>query len=70
MQYATFTLASYSNGPREQYLKADLRVFGYLKAYAKARIDVENFIPMPQREALKHDWAEFYQGVEEEIPLD
>ncbi len=44
--------------------------FGNLKAYAKARTDVDISHPTPQGEAVKHDWVEFFQGVEEEIPLD
>jgi len=70
VQYATSTLARYSTCPKEGHLKAALRVFGYLKAYIKARIDVDVSIPEIQGEAIEHDWVEFYQGVEEEIPLD
>ncbi len=47
-----------------------LRVFDYLKAYAKAKIYVEVSLTVPQGQAVKHDWVKFYQGVEEEIPLD
>ncbi len=70
VQYATSTLARYSSCPKEGHLKAALRVFGYLKAYVKARIDVDTSISEIQGEAVEHDWVEFYHGLEEEIPAD
>ncbi len=48
VQYETSTLARYSTCPREGPLNAALRIFGYLKAYAKARIDVDFSIPVAQ----------------------
>ncbi len=41
-----------------------------MKAYAKAGIDMDISHPTPKGEAVKHDWVEFYQGVEEETFLD
>ncbi len=70
MHYATSTLARYATCPKEGQLKAVLRVFGYRKAYVKGKIEVDASIPVPQGEAVKHDWVEYYKGVEEEIPLN
>ncbi len=70
VHYATSTLARYSTCPREGHIEAALMVFGYLKSYAKDRIDVDLSIHVPQRESSKHDWVDFYHWIEEEIPLD
>ncbi len=43
---------------------------GYLKAYVKARIDVDTSIPGLQGEAVEHDQIEIYQGVKEVISMD
>ncbi len=45
VQYETSTLTRYSACLKEGHLKASLRVFEYLKAYIKARIDVDASIP-------------------------
>ncbi len=45
-------------------------MFAYLKAYFKARIDVDISIPVQQDKAVQYDWVEYYQGIEEEIPVD
>ena len=50
--------------------KVTLRFFGYLKAYSKARIDVDPERPVHQGESAKYDWTEFYPGVTEEILYD
>ncbi len=54
---------------REGQLKLALRIFGYLKAYAKAKIGVETSFSDPHGEVVNHDWVEFYKRVEEEIRI-
>ncbi len=44
--------------------------FGYLKAYSKARIEVNKSHPTPQGEKWQYDWTEFYPGGTEEVSVD
>jgi hypothetical protein len=68
VMFATVTMARFSQIPREGHLKAMLRVFGYLKGYAKARIKVDTSVPRIQGEVIKHTWTEFYPDATEELP--
>ena len=70
MHYATTTLSRNAACLREGHFKAALRVYGYLKAYAKERIDVDPEIPLHHSNSLKYDSTEFYPGATEELPYD
>ena len=70
VMYATVTMARFSQVPREGHLKAVLRVFGYLKGYAKAKITVDPTVPSIQGEVIQHNWSEFYPDATEELPED
>ncbi len=69
VQLATSTQTRYSTCPKEGHIKAALRVFGYLKAYDKARIGVEVSFPEVKGGAIEQNWVKFYQGVEGEVPV-
>ena len=70
VMYATVTMARFLQVPREGHLKAVLRVFGYLKGYAKAKITVDPTVPRIQGEVTQHNWSEFYPDATEELPPD
>ena len=69
--YATSTLARYNAIPREGHFNAMLRVFGYLKAFKKAKLvfDTRDFLE-PVGDEIPHVWGELYPGSCEETPLD
>ena len=69
--YSVNTFARYNAIPREGHLKGMLRVFGYLKSHAKAKLvfDTRDF----QEEIGKtvaHGWGELYPNATEELPPD
>ena len=70
VMFATVTMARFSQVPREGHLKAMLRVFGYLKGYARGRIEVDTSVPRIQGEVIKHNWGELYPDAIEELPHD
>ncbi len=51
-------------------MKAALRVCGYLKSYARVRIDIDTSHPIPLGESVKYNWTELYGSLTEEIPSD
>ena len=71
VMYATSTFARYNAMPREGHLKGMLRVFGYLKAFSKAKLvfDTRDFCEDTFDEVV-HGWEELYSNAHEEIPPD
>ena len=54
VMFAMVTMARFSQIPREGHLKAMLRVFGYLKGYAKGRIEVDTNVLRIQGKVINH----------------
>lgn len=47
------------------------QIFGYLKLHPKHKLGFDAQHPViSERMFKKHDWTDFYRGVEEEIPGD
>jgi hypothetical protein len=56
---------------RVEHLKALYRMFGYLKQQPKRKLGFDAQHPMINEKIFKrHDWNDFYRGVEEAIPQD
>ncbi|MGH3054647.1 MAG: Ty1/Copia family ribonuclease HI, partial [Gaiellaceae bacterium] len=68
--YTVSTMARYSTMPRNGHLDALLRLFGYLKAYMKAKIIVDTSMPNVDGELTHHNWQEIYPYAHEELPPD
>ncbi len=60
-------MAKFAQCPQQGHIKAALRVCEYLKAYAKARINVETDHPIPLVESVMHKWTEFCEDLTEQI---
>ena len=57
--------------PRVGHLEAVYRIFGYLKLYPKRKLAFDAQHPIISEKMFKkHDWNDFYRGVEEAIPGD
>jgi Reverse transcriptase (RNA-dependent DNA polymerase) len=57
--------------PRVGHLEAVYRIFGYLKLHPKRKLGFDARHPMISEKMFKkHDWNDFYRGVEEAIPRD
>ena len=58
--------------PREGHFKAALRIMGYLKAFQKGTILLDNSYPdhSSYTTDVEQDWQEFYPDAEEDIPHD
>ncbi len=71
IQYATNTLARHAQQPREGHMQRALRVFGYLKHNARAKL---YFDPSPMNldgiEFREEDWTEQYPFAEEYVNED
>ena len=71
VQYATNTMARFSNLPREGHMDRMLRLFGYLKHNSKAKIYLD-----PGEACLDgvnfttEDWTDLYPNAEEALPPD
>ena len=59
IMYAVCSMARFNQVPREG-LKAMLRVFGYLKGYAKTRILVDPTLPQIKGDPIEHNLGELY----------
>ena len=72
VQYATNTLARYAAKPREGHLARVLRLFGYLKHNAKAKIYLDpTDLPYDSLVmAEDQDWSDIYPDAEEAMPDD
>ena len=70
LMYAVVCMARFNMVPREGHLKAMLRVFGYMKGYAKARILVNTSLPKILGDPIKHNWGKLYPDSTEELPED
>ena len=68
--FAVCTIARFNQVPREGHLKAMLRVFGYLKGYAKSRILVDPTLLQIKGNPIEHNWGELYPDSFEELPPD
>ena len=67
----TSLLSTYLAMPRVGHLDAVFRIFGYLKQHPKRRLAFDAQHPhISERMFKKHDWTDFYRGVEEAIPGD
>ena len=57
--------------PRVGHLEALYRMFGYLKQHPKRKLGFDAQHPMINEKMFKkHNWNDFYRGVEEAIPRD
>ncbi len=65
INYASYTFARYITCPRMGHFQAGFGVLGCLKGCSSA--DITH--PVPQGEAVKHNWIEFYPGIEEESSM-
>ena len=56
--------------PREGHLHATLRMFGYLKAFSKAKLvfDPRSLVVLTKREKVEYGWTELYPNATEEFP--
>ena len=72
INYATMSLARFNMAPREGHFKAALRIMGYLKAFQKGTILLDNSYPdhSSYTTDVEQDWQEFYPDAEEDIPHD
>ena len=72
IQYAVTTLARYSHAPREEHLKAAIRIFGYLKKFHKGKLLIN--LTLPNHLDYPFDdlstWRDLYPDAVEEIPKD
>jgi hypothetical protein len=57
--------------PRQGHFEAALHLFGYLKAFPKGRILIDQTPYLkPEATFTDYDWTEFYPDAEEELPPD
>jgi len=71
VQYATNTLARYANMPRQGHYDRALRIFGYLKHNAKARILFDpKDMDLSQICFERHDWTDLYPKAKEATTRD
>ena len=69
--FAVNNLARYCMAPRQGHFEAALHLFGYLKAFPRGRILIDQ-TPYTKDDATfnDYDWTEFYPEAEEELPPD
>ena len=69
---ATNSLSRFNMAPKEGHFKAAVRILGYLKAFPKGTILLDNSYPNHAKfeTEIEQDWTEFYPYAEEEIPHD
>jgi len=71
IQYATNTLARYGAMPRHGHYQRMLRVFGYLKHNARAKITFDpNPLYLEKLEFIREDWVDLYPDAQESMPHD
>ena len=71
VHYAISTMARFNILPREGHLKELLRVFGYLKHFAKRRIIIDTeTADHSNLKFTEHNWSELYPDSKEELPPD
>ena len=69
--FAVNNLARYCMAPRQGHFEAALHLFGYLKAFPKGRILIDQTPYLkPEATFTDYDWTEFYPDAEEELPPD
>jgi hypothetical protein len=69
--FAVNNLARYCMAPRQGHFEAALHLFGYLKAFPKGRILIDQQpYTKPDASFMDYDWTEFYPDAEEELPPD
>jgi hypothetical protein len=69
--FAVNNLARYCMSPRQGHFEAALHLFGYLKAFPKGRILIDQTPYLkPEATFTDYDWTEFYPDAEEELPPD
>jgi len=69
VMFSIQTMARFTAAPRQGHITRVLRIFGYMKAYAKYGIiiDVQERT-ISQTEDIKVNWEEQYPGAHEELP--
>ena len=69
VMFSIQTMARFTAAPRQGHITRVLRIFGYMKAYAKYGIiiDVQEKT-ISQTEDIKVNWEEQYPGAHEELP--
>jgi hypothetical protein len=72
IQFATNTLARYGSMPREGHMERCIRIFGYLKHFAKGRIDFDPKDPNYQHIDFQkyEDWTDLYPDALEAVPKE
>jgi hypothetical protein len=64
-------LSRYLPAPREGHLQQVFHIFGYLKTHNKSTLVFDDSEPsFDSARFKKRDWAQFYPGASEAIPLD
>ena len=71
IHFAISALAQFNTAPREGHLNALLRIFGYLRAYQKAKIIFDTRPTYNNTyDNQKNNWHQLYPGATVELPPD